>query len=113
MVIPSSSPWYTNRVPRCRWSTVASIVAERAQCSSASPNRDTTRGWSWLLQYRLFQPRTDARLPTPERRLQFAQIERAGVELAGAVVEADVLEVEDHVELAVRGVGDDGGRPPR
>ena len=57
LAMPSSSPWYTYGVPWCRCRTVASVLAEAARYAPSSPNRDTGRGWSWLLQYSEFQPR--------------------------------------------------------
>ncbi len=46
-------------------------------------------------------------LPATERRLEVAQVQRLGVELpAGAVVEADVLELEHHVDLGAGRVGE-------
>ena len=48
-------------------------------------------------------------LPPPERRLEVAQVERPGVPLVDAVVEAHVLELEDHVDLAAGGVGEVAG----
>ena len=68
--MPNSSPWYTYGVPLCRCRTVASVFAEWTRCSGeSSPNRETARGWSWLSQYREFQPASaspycqSARLP--------------------------------------------------
>src|ERR671912_2887436 len=45
-----------------------------------------------------------ARLPAPEDRLEVAQTQRAGVPPRFAMVDLDVLELEDHVELAADGV---------
>ena len=46
-----------------------------------------------------------AALPAPERALEVGQPQRVDLPLARAVVDVDVLELEDHVDLAVRGVG--------
>ena len=101
LAIPISSPWYTYGVPRCRCRTVASIFADSTRNAPSSPKRETTRGWSWLSQYRLFQPDVgEAGLPAPERGLEVAQVERAHVPLVDALVELDVLELEHHVDLA-------------
>jgi hypothetical protein len=45
-------------------------------------------------------------LPAPERALEVAQVERVEVPLALALVEVDVLELEDHVELVAGRVGE-------
>ena len=56
-----------------------SIFAAATRCAPSSPKRETARGWSWLFQYRLFQP-TSARpvLPAAERRLEVGQRAAAG-----------------------------------
>jgi len=46
-----------------------------------------------------------AGLPAPEDRLEVAQTQRANVPPRLAVVDLDVLELEDHVHLAAGGVG--------
>src|SRR5215218_5601205 len=46
-----------------------------------------------------------ARLPAPEDRLEVAQAQRANVPPRFAVVDLDMLELEDHVELAAGRVG--------
>src|SRR5919112_6395547 len=46
-----------------------------------------------------------ASLPAPEDRLEVAQAQRANVPPRLAVVDLDVLELEEHVELAAGGVG--------
>jgi hypothetical protein len=51
----------------------------------------------------------EAGLPATERGLQVAQPERPDVPLAGALVEADVLELEHHVDLAPIGRGELAG----
>src|SRR5688572_4599246 len=45
-----------------------------------------------------------ASLPAPENRLEVAQAQRENVPPRLAVVDLDVLELEDHVELAAGGV---------
>src|SRR5271155_3293835 len=107
LAMPSSSPWYTYGVPWCRCRTVASVLAEATWCTPSSPNRDTGRGWSWLLQYSEFQPRPAS--PGRQRRLQVGEVERAQVVLVRALVQPDVLELEDHVELVAFGLGEQDG----
>jgi hypothetical protein len=44
--VPDVNPHAAYDVPRCGWSTVASIFAACSRDSPSSPNRDTARGWS-------------------------------------------------------------------
>src|SRR5215217_5749988 len=46
-----------------------------------------------------------AGLPAPEDRLEVAQTQRAGVPPRFAMVDLDVLELEDHVELVAGRIG--------
>lgn len=89
----------------CR--TVPSAFADAAQYSGwSSPNRDTTRGWSWLCQYRLFQPVSAS--ATCHRLSDFFRATRSTevVELVRrALVDGHVLELEDHVQLVARRIG--------
>jgi hypothetical protein len=48
-------------------------------------------------------------LPAPERRLQRAQVEGKNVPLGRPLVDADVLELEDHVDLGPAGIGEEPG----
>src|SRR5918998_2859699 len=50
-----------------------------------------------------------AGLPAPEDRLEVAQAQRAGVPPRFAVVDLDVLELEDHVHFAAGGIGVEPG----
>jgi hypothetical protein len=51
----------------------------------------------------------EARLPASERRLEVPQRERMNLPLARALVELHVLELEHHVDLAARRVGEQHG----
>src|SRR5918993_435384 len=50
-----------------------------------------------------------AGLPAPQDRLEVAQTQRTGVPPRLAVVDLDVLELEDHVELAAARIGVESG----
>ena len=86
---------------------MASIVADCTRYSPSSPKRETIRGWSWLFQYRLFQP-ISARpaCQRPNDALRSRSRNGADVPLARALVQRDVLELEDHVDLGPRRVGE-------
>jgi hypothetical protein len=49
------------------------------------------------------------RLPAPEDRLELRQAQRKDVPLRRSLVDTDVLELEDHVDLAARRVGEQHG----
>ncbi len=76
-VIPNSSPWYTYGVPRIRCSTVPSVFALSTRWAPSSPQRETIRGWSWLFQYREFQP-TSARPSCQAERFALRSLSRRG-----------------------------------
>ena len=86
---------------------MASVLAEFTRCSGlSSPNRDTARGWSWLSQYREFQPTSaSADLPLVQillQRRQAAAARRSHLPLPpGMLSRLDVLEGEHHVQLVV------------
>ena len=111
LAIPSSSPWYTYGVPWCRCRTVARVLAEATRYLPSSPNRDSERGWSWLPKYSEFQPRP----ASPDCQaaidaLRSGSLQREQVELVRALIQPDVLELEDHVQLAPVRRGEQ--RPP-
>ena len=54
------------------WTMLASILADSFQYSPSSPNRDTTRGWSWLHQNTAFQALWAAMPSCQEKRMSLS-----------------------------------------
>ena len=109
--MPSSSPWYTYGVPRCRCRSVASIVAERTRCSGrrrpsarrcAAGRGCTSTGCSSPSSARPACQR-------PNDALRSRRSSGRGCHLLPRVVEADVLELEHHVDLAAGRIGEQHG----
>ena len=84
--------------------SVASILAASTRWAPSSPKRDTDRGWSWLFEYRLFQPTScSPRCHRPSDALSRRRSNGCGVPLRAPVIDGDVLELEHHVELVAAG----------